>query len=349
MICRPHGQNVRARDHESRAAAGNRKGAAATISAEPTEQDAAVIAAEALGGAVEAAARFPTGSSHYVYDVRFAGGRRAVVRISRREQIEDARGSVYWSRMLRPKGVPLPELLHVDLTMTRHPFPLVVLERLAGDDLGTVYDRLSRRELRILAERLAAVQDIVTALPAGRAFGYAPRDDGPFPHASWRDVVAASFARSRGRIRAAGLVDEGVVDAVEATAERFAGYLDRVPPTPFLHDITTKNVIVHAGLLSGIVDVDDLCFGDPLLLIALIRMALLAHGHDPVYVEEWLDIVRPDAQQRAVLDLYTLAHCIDFMGELGQLFNRAEAVSADPAYLARLHALHARLLDQIAR
>jgi hypothetical protein len=107
-------------------------------------------------------------------------------------------------------------------------------------------------------------------------------------------------------------------------------------------------VIVHAGRLSGIVDVDDLCFGDPLLLIALIRMALLAHGHDPVYFEEWLDIVRPDALQRAALDLYTLQHCVDFMGELGQRFNRAEAASVDPGYFARLYALHAQLLDRIA-
>jgi Ser/Thr protein kinase RdoA (MazF antagonist) len=176
--------------------------------AEPTEQDAAVIAAEVFGAAVEAVVRFPTGSSHHVYDVQCAGDRRAVVRISRRDHIEDARGSVYWSRFLRPKGVPLPELLHVDLSMTRHPFPVIVLERLAGDDLGTVYECLSRSELRMLAERLAAIQDIVTALPLGRAFGYALSYDGPFPHVSWRDVVAASFARSRERIRAARLVDE---------------------------------------------------------------------------------------------------------------------------------------------
>ncbi len=322
---------------------------AATISFEPTEQDAVVIAGEVLGGTVEAAKRFPTGSSHYVYDVRLAGGRRAVVRMSRPENIEAARGSVYWSAMLRPKGVPLPELLHVDLSMARHPFPLVVLERLAGDDLGTVYDRLSRRELRNLAQRLAAVQDIVTALPRGRAFGYAPSYEGPFPHAGWREVVAASFSRSRRRIRAAGVVDEGAVDAAEAAAERFAGYLDRVQPVPFLHDITTKNVIVDAGRLSGIVDVDDLCFGDPLLLLALIRMALLAHGHDQAYVEEWLDIVRPDAAQRAALDLYTLQYCVDFMGELGQRFNRAEAAAVDTAYLARLLTLHAQLLERVGR
>jgi Ser/Thr protein kinase RdoA (MazF antagonist) len=317
--------------------------------ADPTARDAACIVSAVFGEVVESVTRFPTGSSHFVYDVRAASGRGVVVRISRRDGVEAVRGAVYWSRLLRPKGVPLPELLHVDLSMTRHPFPAVVLERLAGRDLGLVYQDLSRRQLRALAERLAHVQGIVTALPPGRGFGYATDYDGPFPHASWRDVVAASLQRSRERIRAAGLVDEHVVDSVESAVAPFAPYFDRVAATPFLHDITTKNVIVHEGRLSGIVDVDDLCFGDPLLLIALIRTAVLAHGHDPVYVHEWLDIVQPGAEGRAVLDLYTLLHCVDFMGELGQRFNRSAAAPVDPAYCARLQALYTQLLDRIVR
>ena len=77
-------------------------------------------------------------------------------------------------------------------------------------------------------------------------------------------------------------------------------------------------------------------------------MRELAHGHDPAFVGEWLDIVRPDTSQRAALDLYTLLHCVDFMGELGQRFNRAEGAAVDPAYVARLPALHSRLIERIA-
>jgi len=315
---------------------------------DPTTREAAAIVAEVFGEPAEAIVRFPIGSSHFVYDVRLASGRAVVVRLSRPEQIGEVRGAIYWSRLLRPKGVPLPDLLHADLSMMRHPFPLAVLERLPGKDLGRVYRGMSRTELRALAERLVSIQSIVTALPPGSGFGYAASYDGPFAHQSWRAVVAASFARSRQRIRAAGVIDEGVVDLVEAAAERFSGHFQRVPPTPFLHDITTKNVIVHEGRLTGIVDVDDLCFGDPLLLPSLIRMALLAHGHDTVYVEEWLDILRPNAEQSAVIDFYTAQHCVDFMGELGQRFNRTEAALIDRAYLARLHSLHAQFLDRIA-
>lgn len=238
--------------------------------------------------------------------------------------------------------------MHSDLSLTRYAFPVIVLDRLPGDDLGIVYDRLGRDELRGLAERLVRIQATVTALPPGRGYVYATSYDGEFPYASWGDVIAASIARSRSRIRAAGVVNEDVVDAVEAAVERFAGYFARTAPVPFLHDITTKNVIVHEGRLSGIVDVDDLCFGDPLLLLGLIRMALLAHGLDPFHFEQWLDIMRPDAEQTAAIDLYTALCCIDFMSELGQRFNRAAPGTVDAAYLARLRMILAQLLGRIA-
>ena len=237
--------------------------------------------------------------------------------------------------------------MHADLSMARYPFPVMVLERLPGHDLGAVYRRLSRSELQRIAERLAAIQGIVTALPPGRGFGYATRQNGPFPQASWAEVVTASLARSRRRIVAAGIIDDRVVDAVQAAARPFADYLAAVRPVPFLHDITTKNVIVNEGHLSGIVDVDDLCFGDPLLLLALIRMALLAHEFDPAYYQEWVRLVAPDARQTAVLDLYTALYCVDFMSELGLRSNR-EPVPVDPSYLARLQALLTRLLERIA-
>jgi Ser/Thr protein kinase RdoA (MazF antagonist) len=312
---------------------------------DPTADVAAEIAAALLGAPLRSVARFPTGTSHFVFDIETVGGERAVLRLSRRDAIEAARGSVTWSRALRPIGVPLPEILHADLALTRYPFPVVLLERLPGDDLENVYRRLPHDALRALAERLAAIQHGVSRLPAGQGFGYAPSRDGPFTARTWRGVVAASLARSRLRIRAAGIFDESLIDRVETVAARF-GYLDRVGATPFLHDITTRNVIVHQGRLSGIVDVDDLCFGDPLLLVALICMALMAHQLDQAYFDMWIAVLRPDAEQRVAIDFYTLQCCVDFMGEIGQRFNRSD-VAVDPAYVARLRTIYDGLLARV--
>jgi hypothetical protein len=64
----------------------------------------------------------------------------------------------------------------------------------------------------------------------------------------------------------------------------------RIPSHAFLDDTTTKHVIVDAGKLSGIVDVDVVCFGDPLFTTVLAQMALLNKGHDLDYIVFWSDL-----------------------------------------------------------
>jgi hypothetical protein len=90
-----------------------------------------------------------------------------------------------------------------------------------------------------------------------------------------------------------------------------------LPPIPFLHDTTTKNVIVTSGgAFSGIVDVDDLCFGDPRYVVALALASLTASGGALQYVDAWMNLPkRPDipALRRAVHRR--------FMSEHGQVFN----------------------------
>lgn len=311
---------------------------------EPDETTAAAMASEVLAEPI-GIRQFSTGLQHFVFEASSAQGGRAVVRVSRREDIGVARSSIYWSERLRPLGIPLPRILHADMTMKRHRFPFVILERLPGRDLGLVVDRLSGAVLRDLARRLSGLQAIVASLPQGRGYGFAPRHDGPFPHARWADCIAASLDRGRQRIREAGVVSETHVDRTEAAADRLAAYFASVRPIPFLHDITTKNVIVDGTRLSGIVDVDDLCFGDPLLQVGLTRTALLANGQSASYADAWIDLIAPSREQIAALDFYTALFCIDFMGELGHRFNRAAAQTVEKAHVERLQALLDRFLE----
>ena len=302
---------------------------------EPDESTAIAVASQFLPDPVRVA-RFPTGLQHFVFEATSGTDGTVVVRISRREEVSVARNSCYWSDLLRPLGVPLPRVLHADFAMERHPFPFVILERLPGRDLGFVIDRLPHDALRRLARRLADVQAIVTDLPPGLGYGFAPRMEGPFPQASWRETVAASLSRSRKRICDAGLVSDIYIGRVEAAADRYTEYFASVPATPFLHDITTKNVIVDGSHLSGIVDVDSMCFGDPLFLVGLIRMALLAHGHAVAYADAWVEALRLDMNRRKVIDFYTALHCIGFMAEIGHRFNRHGAAPPCSNYILRL-------------
>jgi hypothetical protein len=116
------------------------------------------------------------------------------------------------------------------------------------------------------------------------------------------------------------LFDPTLVAVVQGAVASQREQIDRIAPTPFLHDTTTKNVIVTSdGHFSGIVDVDDLCFGDPRYPAALTLAVLLAHGGPVEYVSAWLQHAgEPDDQK---FRLYVSLFLLDLMAEHGQVFN----------------------------
>ena len=316
---------------------------------DPGEVDARAVLERVSGQRVTWIERFPTGLAHYVYDARTDDGEPYVVRLTRPERRADFAGAVYWHERLAPLGVPLPALLHVDPVGELTGFPALVMERLPGTDLGAVYRALSDAERRRLAGEIVAIQQRVASLPLGPGYGFARSYADPALFPTWSDLLDAQLARARHWMRTAGVVDVTLIDRVAAALEAGRPYFATVEPRCFLDDMTTKNVIVHRGRLSGVVDVDAACFGDSLLTPALTRMALLSQGEDPSYVAHWLDLLDLSPAQSAALTLYTALFAIIFLGELGQAFNRDAAPEIDQDRLRRLLAILDSLLAEAER
>lgn len=291
----------------------------------PTERLAAKIATQVTGQTPMEVHRFATGTSHYVFEALFPNWSPIVVRIGSHAARPEMEGAIHLSGLLRSRGVPLPEILAHGIN---DELPWLALERLPGTDLGAVISGLNGAQLERIAANVASAQAI-TALTApasvGR-FGYATRPD-QAPCSTWSEVIEASLNRSRQRIISARLFDPAMVDAVHSAMAAHRVEIDRIEPIPFLHDTTTKNVIVtQNGVFSGIVDVDDLCFGDPRYPAALTLAVLLAYGGPVEYVSAWLrNAGKPDD---ATFRFYVSLFLLDLMAEHGQAFNGNERVSA---------------------
>jgi Ser/Thr protein kinase RdoA (MazF antagonist) len=301
----------------------------------PTQDDASALARRLFGVGVREIARFPTGLCHYVYDVVLDDGRNVVVRLASDETRAILAGGIYWHDRLRRVGVPIPALLYADLDPPGG-FPVMVLERLPGRDLTFEYGNLTSDQKRSLARTIVGIQDRVGTLPQAAGFGFALSYDDAGLRTSWLDVVLADLERSRRRIIAAGIVDVAHVDRVGERVQTCAPYLRAVEPRPFLDDLTTKNVLVLNGALSGIVDTDCACFGDPLFTVALTWMALLGQRLETDYIDYWCQQLRLTREQEQALRLYTAVFCVGFLSELGQRFNKDEPAPVDPAYFHHL-------------
>lgn len=302
------------------------------------ERAAALARRVAQGyGDVSSTRRFPTGLCHYVFDVTLCSGAQLVVRVADPQNRHLLEGAVAWARLLRPLGVPLPALLDQD-TGDRTPLPYLVLERLPGDDLGVVYEALSPDERRSVAGGVAQIQRAVASLGVRDGYGYSHDPTRPPPRAAWADVVRDNLRRSGYRLRhspPARELHRRVTDRVAV----LQNYLEAVAATPFLDDLTTKNVIVHGGRLSGVVDVDVVCFGDPLYPPALTKVALTAAAAPLGYVEAWLEQLAPDGPAAEAFGLYCAVFCLDLLSEAGLAFNRAAPVVVEQERVERLIAL----------
>lgn len=288
--------------------------------------------------------RFETGLAHYVFDVVCKDGRNIVARLAQPGSEATLAGAVYWSQRLRPLGVPLPELLAFDLTRQKFDYAYLLLERLPGQDLGPVYSTLTPDQKRTLAREVAGIQKIVNTLPPGPGYGFALSYEAALKK-TWAEVVLGELERNRFRIEQAGVFKLEVVSRAQKALALFEPYFAQIAPKPFLDDTTTKNVMINEGKLSGIVDVDMVCFGDPLFVVALTNMALLSRDYATDYIEFWCDELDLSKTQRQVLNAYTALFCVNFMGEIGQRFNRDEPIPADPAQVELFQGILDKLLS----
>ena len=291
---------------------------------DPTGEDARRLTAAALGVEAIGARRFTTGLHHFVYEVTLADGRTVAMRMTRPSEGRYMRSAVALSRQLRPLGVPLPELLAADVEA---PFPWMLLERLPGRDLGDVVAGLPPERQRAIAQQVVAAQRVAAMTPTAGRYGFSATPEGA-PFGNWSEVIAADIERSRSRIAGAGLFDLAVTEPLERELSRFRDELDAVVATPFLHDTTTKNVIVtDDGTFSGLVDVDDLCYGDPRFVPALTHVAL---RDVPVDYADYLLQAAGWADDR-LYRLYIAVIFLGFMSEHGQRFNDNEPASSPEA------------------
>ena len=301
----------------------------------PNEQEIKEIFLRALGRDVISVRRFPTGLAHFVYDVETDLGDFAL-RVARPDDfgLRAFRAAMYWSDRLRPMGIPMPEIFYDDIEAKHSRFHCYIMERFQGDDLYKVFADMNAAARERLAEQISDIQNKVGTLAPGRGFGctFTP-DDVDVLHASWFDYIAR-FDELRGRIRKAGVFSEDYVNELEAAMTAHRNYFDQIRPIPFLDDIQGKNIIVNnRHELSGIVDVDEIAYGDRIFNIALTQIALMADqtANPADYIYALCRRADVTAEGREALRLYTMHFCVEFMSEVGHAFNKDAPAPIDCA------------------
>jgi len=253
------------------------------------------------------------GQSNYTFRVH-SNNQSYILKCPRPGNLDYLKGSIYWIAKIQALGLPVPEILASDFSGES---PFIVFRYFEGCDLGEVYSQLSSGQRKALARNLVQLQAKLKKLGPARGYGFLSSYEDPDYRKSWRDVVKEHITRSELRLEETAFFSPSLSLRVRQVLEDFEDYMETIEPLPFFDDIGIKNVLVHKGSLSGIVDLDWLGFGDELYVIGLIKMALLYRGETLDYVDYWIECKNLSDKHLPVLDFYTLVFCLDFMSEQG--------------------------------
>ncbi len=272
--------------------------------------------------------RCATGYANYVYTAKY-GNRKYTLRCSPEKNAYGK--TVHWLILLSDIGIPVPKLLSQG---TCRDFEYLILTYIPGDDIGEVYCRLSSEQKRNIAKELVEIQGKVSALTVS-----------PDKNWSWHGVLWETLDRAEKLITANGYFDAEKVRKIRNEAQKLDSYFATLKPTPYLDDISTKNLIIQNGRVSGVIDVDELGFGDPLTYVALTYVALLNMDHKTDYVDFILTEMNPSATEMQAFWFYCLVYCVDFMGERGTTY-AGKQIPVDPHIIERLDRIYDGLITK---
>lgn len=281
--------------------------------------------------------RFPTGYCHSVYYIK-AKSDEYVLRITSKENKRFYDGSIKWLNELAQFEIPIPKILGHGQSNNVY---YALITYINGKDICDVYHTLNNSQKYEIVKEIVEIQRKVSTLSPVKING----SEDYSPAACMKDIEGF-IQRSRENIMANKVFDPAVCDDVESLLGMFENYLANVKPVVFLDDISTKNVLIRNGKLVGIVDIDEMGYGDPLAVVGLMNMALLAMDADTKYIDYWLDEIHATAIQRKAVTFYTLLSCIDFMGERGMKFDNGKVVPVDQKEVELFNSIYRVLLSR---
>jgi aminoglycoside phosphotransferase len=184
----------------------------------------------------------------------------------------------------------------------------IVLNWLPGRDLLHELPSMTRSQMAHMAALVVDMQKRVGTLPAARGFGWAPIGESPAKR-RWTDIfgVPAPEGESPGdEANHAPPSIERLRARLRRLRRSLEPYFAEVRPVCFLDDLTTRNVLAEKGELRGIIDVDFVCFGDPLLSVGttLAELAADVGSEGRFYGEELVECWEPSTAGRKAIRFY---------------------------------------------
>jgi aminoglycoside phosphotransferase (APT) family kinase protein len=245
--------------------------------------------------------------------------RSVIVRLNSTDKF--LRGSEVHIPEFKALDIKVPDIFASDYSKKIIPLCYQIQSKIQGKDLGVVIESLNQNQLSMLSAEIATIIRKVKTLPVTQQFGLIWGGDNDVSD-SWSERMDLWIQESIMRGRSTGVMDQQIEQIASKLYTQYKSYFDRVEPIMYYGDMSSKNVMVHKGVFSGLVDLDGLTQGDPLEALGRIKLSWYGTSHGEFYfnalVKE-LDLTLPELQYVTV---YALLNQFSWMCENGIHFNQ---------------------------
>jgi aminoglycoside phosphotransferase len=262
--------------------------------------------------------RMSNGICNEVYQVR-VDDREVFVRLHAEERY--LLGSHNHIPIFKSKGIIVPDILAEDYSRQDIPYAYQVLSKLEGRDIHNVIHTLSDDQLRSIAKEISNVFRQLRDVPNNGKFGVLWGDENDLVD-SWAADIEHMNEVVMNWGRRTGVLDDELRGILEWIGREYGPYFEQVKPVTYFGDICAKNVMVHKGKFSGLVDLDSLAQGDYLEAIGRIKASWYGTHYGQVYTEAVMDEEQLDTEKRKLVSMYALLNRTQWTFENGIQFNQ---------------------------
>lgn len=275
----------------------------------PDIETARVVAAGLLKEDVLDAQRLITGRKNFVVAITTSTN-EFVIRMTTKEHKNSYVSAIYWQNKLLPLGVPLAKFIAIDLEGQYSPYPTLIMLRAPGNDLCNVYSNLSVATKQTLARQMVNIHHKTEGLALASQYGFANSYEDGDKYQSWYEFLIARLEICQQSLNKVNIFPQGIISKILAIANTMQSDLLAVKARPFMWDTSERNVMVDHDQITAIIDVDNMCFGDPLFVLGLTYVALESLGFDTIYPDFWLKFLNLDHKAQQRLLFYRLFYTV---------------------------------------
>ncbi|MCI4669174.1 MAG: phosphotransferase [Bacteroidia bacterium] len=216
--------------------------------------------------------------------------------------------------------IKTPEIVAEDYSKDHFPFCYHILTKIEGRDLGLVIDTLNHSQLRQVASEISNIFDKFNS-PVAQDFlndiSEIPVDD---KGASWKEIMNQKRT-ILDRNAASKVVDEETLRIYNELLDSFEDYFRHANSRWYYDDLCYKNVMVHEGQFTGLVDLDFLCQGDYLSAVGTIMSSYQGEAYGKIYLDEIFKQQKLSIFQQNIVRVYAILNLVLWTSEEGVKFN----------------------------